>query len=181
MIQGQKVSLRAVSRSDLPLLMEWRNQESFRQYFREYRELNMEHQENWFSKFVVGDDRTIMFSVVLNDAPHTLAGCCGLCYINWADRNADLSLYIGHQNAYIDQEGLAEEACRLLFSYGFGELGLHKIWTEIYEFDTPKKDLYTQLGFHQDGLLREQYFHRGRWWNARILSLLASEYPLAAE
>lgn len=176
MIIGQKISLRAISTEDLPLLMEWRNRPHYRQYFREYKELNLQNQQAWFENSVLKDKNTIMFTIVLNDKDHTPIGCCGLCYINWVNRFADLSLYIGHNDAYIDKEGYAEEACRLLFEYGFGELALHKIWTEIYEFDAPKNDLYLQLGFHQDGLLRENYFHENKWHNSRILSLLASDF-----
>ena len=80
------------------------------------------------------------------------------------------------QNAYIDDQGYAEESCRLLFGYGFQELGLEKIWTEIYEFDEPKFALYQKLGFQQDGLLRKQYLYDGKWWNSRILSLLKDDY-----
>ena len=107
---------------------------------------------------------------------HSLLGACGLCYINWVHRNADLSLYIGWNDEYIDNEGYAKESCKLLFDYGFRELGLNKIWTEIYEFDKQKYDLYHSFGFHDDGYLREQYFHDGKWWNSHILSLLRREY-----
>ena len=41
MIRGKKVALRAVEKEDLPYLMEWRNRPEYRQYFREYRELNL--------------------------------------------------------------------------------------------------------------------------------------------
>lgn len=176
MIKGNLVSLRAVAKEDLPLLMEWRNKPHFRQYFREYKELNLQNQEAWFNNIVLGDKNTIMFTVVLNDENSTPIGCCGLCYINWVNRNADLSLYIGHKDYYIDDLGYAEEACRLLFEYGFGEINLHKIWTEIYEFDAPKYILYTRLGFAQDGLLRDNYFHDGKWHNSRMMSLLSEDY-----
>ncbi len=176
MIKGSKISLRAVCEADLPSLLLWRNNPDFRKYFREYRELTLQNQKQWFDKFVVADDRTLMFSIVLNDEEETLVGACGLCYINHINRHADLSLYIGYNDAYIDDYGYAEEACELLFRYGFGELNLHKIWTEIYEFDQPKFNLYTKLGMRQDGLLRDNYFHNARWHNSRMMSLLADEF-----
>ena len=66
-----------------------------------------------------------------------------------------------------------------MFRYGFSELGLEKIWTEIYEFDKPKYELYQELGFHEDGILRKQYFHDGKWWNSYMLSLLNEEFKEA--
>ena len=103
-------------------------------------------------------------------------GCCGFVYINWVHRHADLSLYIGWEDAYIDNEGYAEESCMLLLDYGFKELCLNKVWTEIYEFDDKKKALYDKFGFQQDGLLRQNYWYEGQWWDSRILSLLSYDY-----
>lgn len=175
MISGNKIGLRAIEKADLPILRDWRNREDFRQFFREYREIGSENQMKWFESTVVDDMNTIMFSIVdLNSGE--LLGCCGLCYINWVQRFADLSLYIGRDEIYIDNDGIAYEACSLLFDYAFGELGLHKVWTEIYEFDDKKKALLDSLSFEQDGLLRENYFHKGKWWNSRILSLIDRDW-----
>jgi len=175
MLKGKLVGLVAVEKEDLSPLLAWRNNPDFRKYFREYRELNLYQQEAWFNEKVVKDPTTIMFSVRrLED--NELLGCCGFVYVNWVHRHADLSLYIGWQDAYIDDKGYAEESCRLLIDHGFKELCLNKIWTEIYEFDGKKKALYDKFGFHQDGLLRENYFYDGRFWNSRILSLIAAEY-----
>lgn len=175
MIVGKKVSLRALEEADLPALRDWRNRQDFRQYFREYRELGMENQHKWFESLVVPARDTLMFGIV-DSKSGELLGCCGLCYVNWVQRFADLSLYVGKDGAYIDSHGYAQEACTLLFDYAFGELGLHKIWTEIYEFDKPKQSLYLGLGFQQDGLLRDNYYHNGRWWNSRIMSLLVGDW-----
>jgi RimJ/RimL family protein N-acetyltransferase len=175
MLTGEKVYLCPIEREDLEPLRSWRNQHKFRKYFREYREIGKDMQIKWYETKVINDPSTIMFSVRMKESDELL-GCCGLCYINWVHRNADLSLYIGWKNAYIDNEGYAEEACRLLFDYGFGELGLMKIWTEIYEFDAPKYELYSSIGMNQDGLLRNQYFYDGKWWNSRIISMLSEKW-----
>jgi RimJ/RimL family protein N-acetyltransferase len=175
MIKGQKVYLLPIEREDLPHLMNWRNNPDYRKYFREYREINSDMQNNWYQNKVLNDPSTIMFSIKSIEEDKLL-GCCGLCYINWVHRNADLSLYIGWNECYIDEEGYAKESCELLFNYGFNELGLQKIWTEIYEFDSKKNNLYYQLGFHEDGFLRKQYFYDGKWWGSHIFSLLNNEF-----
>ena len=174
MLKGEKISLYAIEREDLQQLRDWRNNPEFRKHFREYRELNMHQQEIWFDEKVVKDNSTLMFSI--KDNSGELLGCCGFVYINWIHRHADLSLYIGRQDAYIDEEGYAEESCRLLLDYGFNELCLNKVWTEIYEFDDKKKTLYDMFGFKQDGLLRQNYWYDGKWWDSRILSILHQEF-----
>jgi hypothetical protein len=174
MLQGKQVALRAVEKEDLKTLMDWRNNPEYRKHFREYRELNMTMQERWFEEKVLNDHSTIMFSI-LRLPVYELIGCCGFVNINWVHRHADLSLYIGFKNSYIDNEGYAEESCNLLFDYGFKELCLNKIWTEIYVFDEKKKTLYDELGFKVDGILRQNYFYDGKFYDSYVLSILASE------
>ena len=175
MINGNLVALSAVEKEDLRQFRDWRNNPNFNKHFREYRQLSMRHQEQWFEEKIITDPGTMMFSIRRMDDGELL-GCCGFVYINWIYRHADLSLYIGWDDAYIDNNGYAEESCRLLLDQGFKELCLNKIWTEIYEFDEKKRELYERFGFQQDGLLRENYWHDGKWWNSIIISLLSREY-----
>lgn len=175
MLKGKLVGLAAVEREDLKQLRDWRNIPEYRKHFREYRELSMAHQDKWYDEKVLKDATTIMFSIRRLD-DYELLGCCGFVYINWVHRHADLSLYIGWENSYIDDKGFAEESCKLLLDYGFKELCLNKVWTEIYEFDDKKKALYDKFDFKQDGLLRQNYFHDGKFWDSRILSVLAESY-----
>lgn len=174
MIFGKRAALRAVQREDLPQLMAWRNRPELRKYFREYRELNLDLQERWFEHTVLGDKNTLMFSIVDRET-ETLLGCCGLCYIDWVNRHAELSLYIGHENSYIDADGYAEDACHILLSYGFEQLNLHKIWAEIYAFDSPKEQLLNKMGFHKDGILRDHCFYQGNWHHSTVWSLLQTD------
>jgi RimJ/RimL family protein N-acetyltransferase len=176
MLIGKRIFLTSVEKSDLAQLKEWRNNPDFRKNFREYRELNDEMQNNWFDKFVVNDKNTIMFSI-MDIANKILLGCCGLCYINWVQRYADLSFYIGKDNLYVDDK-YAMDAVEVLLEYGFNELGLNKVWTEIYEFDNLKINLLKKLNFKTDGQLRENYFYDGKWWDSYIFSLLKKEYQV---
>ena len=94
MIKGNKVYLTSIEREDLEILRNWRNREDFRKYFREYREISKDMQEKWYQTKVLSDPSTIMFSIH-DSLTNELVGCCGLCYINWVNKNSDLSLYIG--------------------------------------------------------------------------------------
>ncbi len=175
MIKGTLVDLRAVEREDLKTMRDWRNNFEFRKNFREYRELNMEMQNKWFEKFVVGDNNTLMFIIErLGDSKPI--GACGLVYINWLVRSADLSFYIGEGNAYIDSKGYADEALNLLVSYAFGQLNMHKLWTELYEFDSKKIEFYEKHKFKKDAVLRDNCFEDGRYWNSYIYSLIQDEF-----
>ncbi len=175
MLKGKLTGLRAVETEDLPFFKEWRNLPEFRRNFREVRELNMNNQVNWFNK-VNASPNDFMFTIVdlKNGEP---IGAAGLLYTNWIIRSADFSFYIGYNNLYIDNGGLAKDAARLLIEYGFQNLNLNKIWMEIYEFDAKKIYFFMNVfGFHKDGTLRQNCFEEGRYWDSIIISLLKNEF-----
>jgi len=175
MLKGRYVGLRAIEASDLPLLQEWRNRPEYRRYFREYRELNSDMQRQWYEKDVLSNDRVCMFAMVDLAKDCRLLGVCGLCYINWVDSNADFSIYIGSDKLYIDDR-FAVDGGKILLRYGFEELGLHRMWAEIYDFDEPKKQLFDTLGFKRDGRHRETHWSEGRWHDSLFYSLLFQEF-----
>jgi RimJ/RimL family protein N-acetyltransferase len=172
MINGKKVGLRAVEKEDLPFLRDWRNIPGFRKNFREVRELSLTDQEDWFESLQNSKQINYMFTIVdlVSQKP---IGAAGLLYINWIIRSADFSFYIGNENKYIGNDGIAIEAAQLLVDYGFKNLNLHKLWMELYEFDSEKIDFFTnKFNFKQDGLLRDNCFEDGRYWNSLIISLI---------
>lgn len=170
MIKGKLTGLRAVEEEDLSQLLAWRNKPEFRRYFREYRELNSTQQRNWFELKVNGDPTTRMFSIV-SLSTGELLGACGLCYIDWVNRTADFSIYIGYDDLYIDKD-LAPDAARVLISYGFDELGLNRLWSEIYSFDSEKTEFFNNLKFNLDGRHRETHIAEGSWCDSLYFSLL---------
>lgn len=161
MLKGKYVGLRAIEESDLSQLLLWRNQPNYRRFFREYRELSQTNQRNWFDSKVLNDKSTEMFSIVDVNTGELL-GACGLCYIDWINRNADFSIYIGKDGLYID-ERYAIEAAQIMMKYGFEELNLHRLWSEIYSFDEAKKVMFDRLGFKLEGVHRENHWTEGKW------------------
>jgi RimJ/RimL family protein N-acetyltransferase len=174
MIRGRHIGLRAIEPGELEQLLFWRNQPEFRRYFREYRELSSTHQQQWYTSKVVNDPDTRMFSIVRDDS-RELMGACGLCHIDWINRNADFSIYVGYEHLYIDDVYAVDAGIQLL-KYGFEELAMHRIWTEIYSFDEAKKKFLPQLGFTLDGCHREAHWSEGKWHDSLFYGLLRQEF-----
>lgn len=170
MLKGDIVGLRAIEEQDLEQLLKWRNQPEYRCFFREYRELSMAEQKKWYENRVIGDEHTRMFSIVKIENDE-LIGACGLCYIDWINRCADFSIYIGKDHLYIDRN-YAIDAARILIRYGFEELNLHRLWSEIYEIDEAKKEMFATLGFIHEATHRSTHWTGGKWvdsWYYRML------------
>jgi len=173
MLKGRHVGLRAIEPADLPALLDFRNRPHFRRFFREYRELSSRHQEAWFDTLVMGDPNTRMFAIV-ELGTERLLGACGLCYIDSINRTADFSIYIGADDLYID-DLFAPDAARLLIRYGFDELNLHRLWSEIYAIDAAKQAFFPKLGFQLDGRHRETHWTEGGWVDSLYYSLLSTD------
>lgn len=174
MITKGKIGLRAVEESDLENLKNWRNDQNFRKNFREFRELNTKNQQSWFDK-ISKSKNDFMFSIVELES-HELIGACGLLYVDWINRSADFSFYIGKDLSYIDEK-YSFDAAKTLLKYGFETLNLNKIWMELYEFDSDKLNFFKEkLGFLTDGKLRENCFSEGKYWDSYILSYTLSDY-----
>ena len=173
MLEGKVVGLRAIERDDLDLLREWRNRPDFRRYFREYREIGADMQKRWYENVVLGD--SVRMFAIQELSTGRLLGACGLCYLDLVNRSADFSIYIGADGLYIDDQ-YAVDAADVLLAYGFGELGLHRIWAEIYDFDDKKVALFDKLGFTLDGRHRDAHWGDGMWRDSLFYGLLAPDY-----
>ena len=174
MLKGNIVSLRAVEKKDLNQLLIWRNNPKFRIYFRENREINNYNQRLWFENVVKKKEDTHMFSIIENKT-NKLIGACGLCYIDWINKNADFSIYIGKNKIYIDTK-FTIDAAKLLLGYGFEVLNLHRIWSEIYDFDKKKIKMFKELNFSLDGKFKEHTWAKNKWRDSLFFGLLSSDY-----
>lgn len=170
MIKGKYVYLRAIEESDLSQLMNWRNNPELRKFFRETDEINMQNQRKWFDSVNAKSSPHKMFAIVKADTDE-LMGACGLCYIDWINRSADFSIYLGYNNLYIDEK-YAIDAANLMKDYGFSILNLHRLWAEIYSLDEKKKAFFSQLNFTLDGTFRETYWYDNKWHDSLFYALL---------
>ncbi len=174
MINGNTVFLSHIKSSDLNLILTWRNNPKLRKYFREVKEINSYEQKKWLKKVSQKDADEVFFGIRKKNSDDLL-GVCGLNYINWINRNCQFSLYIGIETLYIDKNGWADEATKLLINYGFKTLNLNKIFVEVYEYDTQKIDLLKINKFKIEGALKEHIFKNGQYYTSYIYSLLSKD------
>jgi len=106
-----------------------------------------------------------------------LLGACGLCQTNWINRSADLSIYIGKNNLYVDNK-FAPDAAWALISYAFEELGFNRLWAEAYDFDDAKKKMFKKLGFTLEGKFRQAQWTGNCWHDSLIYGLIRDDLHL---
>lgn len=167
------VSLRRISREDLPKLFAWRNDPRVYQTCRQCEPLHWANHEKWFD--AQSQDETMSMFVVT--APQTEPiGVAGLTGIDPINRRAEFSLYIGPE---FQGEGFGSKALVALFNYGFMVRGMNVIWGETFD-GNPAASLFEALGMKKEGARRDFYYRSGSFINAHLYSITRKEWDKRA-
>ena len=172
MITGKKVFFTAINKDSIQQLMEWRNKPELRKYFREYREISDSMQESWYKNRVLNNDKQVDFEIHDIESKK-LIGHCGLSYINWVNRTAELAIYIGDTN--FRNGGYGKDSLSLLMEYGFNTLNLNRVWCEVFS-NNAAIEVYRKFGFVDEGKLRQHHYDDGQYIDCFILGLLKHEW-----
>jgi len=168
-IEGKYVNLRALERDDLQVLKIWRNDKKTRIHTREYRLLNMINQNNWFEQIhKENPPSVIMFGI--ENKKKKLIGICGLTYIDWKNRHAEISNIISMRNWQKTKE--AKNTLDLIIKYGFDELNLHRLWVEIFDTIPENVKLFEKMRFMKEGTLRDKLWRNSKWHDSFIYSII---------
>ena len=101
-------------------------------------------------------------------------GVISLMNVSEANSSAELSVIVGEEE---DREkGLGTEAIRVLLRYAFDELGLNRVGLSVFEFNGPAISAYEKLGFKEEGRLRGAIQRDDRFYDAILMSVMASEW-----
>jgi len=98
-------------------------------------------------------------------------GLIELAHLNPMNDSAQISLIWGEKG----DEELVTEALILAAGYAFNSQGLHRLWTRVPAREKGMIASFRQVGFREDGLLREDHFGEGTWQDSVLLSLLSAE------
>lgn len=172
MLTGEKVYLSSVEMSSIEKLREWRNTPALRRYFRECREISKDMQEKWYLERVRGNSNQVDFEIHGKENG-LLVGHCGLYYINWMNRTAELTIYLGETS--VRGLGYGKDALTLLMDYAFDTLNLNRVWCEVFD-NNGAVEVYRKIGFKDEGVLRQHHFDEGRYMDCYVLGLLAHEW-----
>jgi [ribosomal protein S5]-alanine N-acetyltransferase len=73
-------------------------------------------------------------------------------------------------------KGYAVEAAGEVMDWAFKEMNVHRIVAFCHTGNLASVRVMEKLGMHQDGLLRETRWLRGRWWDEYVYSILEREW-----
>ena len=103
-------------------------------------------------------------------------GSCGFHLFDEGFHRAKTGYEMGQ--AYWRQ-GIMSEALSAIVTFGFTEMGLHRIEAVVDDVNERSKGLLRKLGFTQEGTLRQRFYFRDRYWNEHYFGLLRDEWQPA--
>ncbi|WP_081581595.1 UDP-4-amino-4,6-dideoxy-N-acetyl-beta-L-altrosamine N-acetyltransferase [Pararhodospirillum photometricum] len=173
MLRSNRLLLRAIEESDLPIISFWRSQPEVYEYFYEYLPISVRQQKNWYEK-QLQDSSEINF-VVADIKTGKAIGTVSIYHIDRRSRKAEWGrLIIGDPSARSGGKGAEIEA--LVLQYSFEHLNLNKLYCEVLLQNEKVVSLHKKFGFHHEGVLRQHAFKAGKYEDVVMLSMLAEEY-----
>lgn len=101
-----------------------------------------------------------------------LVGRCGVIRLDWKNRVAELAIMVG---APYRGHGYGKEAMKLLCSFCFREMNLHRLKVSVFAFNEPAIRCYEANGFRREGLLRDEVFRDGAYRDVVVMGRLAGD------
>jgi [ribosomal protein S5]-alanine N-acetyltransferase len=104
---------------------------------------------------------------------HELIGNLSLNIRNLKLREAELGYTLGvtHWN-----QGYASEAARALITFGFHQLGLHRIIATTSPGNIASQKVLERIGFTREGYLKQNVLQRGSWRDSLLYALVEDDF-----
>ncbi len=117
--------------------------------------------------------REVLNWIIADIESDQMIGTCTLYEINPQHARAGLGYALMPESW---GKGLATEAASLAISFGFLELGLHRIEADTEPNNKRSNKVLERLGFQREGLLRERFVHPDGIQDSLIFGILKPEW-----
>src|SRR5579884_3974121 len=172
MIEGERVDLRAVEPSDLPLLASWLNDPRVMRYWgRPGQTLSVaEVAAREAADAARGNSRKY---IIQTKDGHPV-GQIDYYDLDWQNRSASVSILLGDPEYW--GGGYGTSAMRALLGYLFRELDLHRVALTVHESNVRARLSYEKNGFVVEGTLRDWAYFEGTFTNGLAMAVLQDDF-----
>lgn len=174
MLYGERVRLRGIEREDIPTFVRWFNDPEVRQYALMYEPMSKAKEERWFEAYLEKSDEFLFVIEALIEDEWVPIGNVGLHQIDWKNRTAVFGIVLGEKAHW--GQGYGTDATRTMLRFAFGELNLHRVELEVFEFNPRAVRCYEKAGFQHEGTRRQFLFRDGRYHDAHRMGILQEEF-----
>ncbi len=151
-----RVYIRPITPEDTDRIVTWRNRDFVRKNFIYQKPFTREGHEAWLREQVVSGHVAQFIICVESAGAESICREIGSVYLRDIDREAgeaEYGVFIGEEKAL--GQGYGTQAAKLMLDYGFGKLGLKKIFLRFLEGNAKALGSYEKAGFQMINNRRE--------------------------
>ncbi len=175
MIQGKRVRLRSIERSDIPRFVAWLNDPQVTRGLLLALPLSSVDEEKWFDSMQARPMEEHQLAIeVMTPGGWVHVGNCGFHNLDWRNRSGEVGLFIGEKQMW--GQGYGSDVMRLLLRHGFNTLNLNRIYLHVFENNPGAIRSYEKVGFVHEGRLRQDVYKEGQYLDVLIMSVLRAEW-----
>jgi RimJ/RimL family protein N-acetyltransferase len=175
-MEGELVRLRGYEKSDLEAVMKWVNDEEVTKFLAGpvLRYPLSSVAEERFIEASANPDSPNKTFVIETLTARKYIGALDLHAIDWHNRRAEVGIVIGDKSYW--NKGYGTDAMRLALRLAFDRLNLHRVSLRVFEYNRRAIRSYEKCGFRHEGVLRDDRFHAGHYYDTLVMGILSSEY-----
>jgi RimJ/RimL family protein N-acetyltransferase len=128
--------------------------------------------EHWYATRAAHTDRLDLS--IIERATGQWAGEVVLNELNAASESCGFRILLQGPRFY--GRGLGTEASRLVLGYAFGDVGVHRVELQVYDFNPRARHVYEKLGFVHEGTMRDALRWDGQWVDCHLMAMLDSDW-----
>lgn len=174
MYYGEKVKLRAYKREDVPLACEYMNDSEIKAHLVTDvpYPLTFDEELKWYEG-LSNSKGTYNFAIEDLKTGKYIGGC-GINEANWVSRTATIGIFIGDKNCW--NKGYGTDAMKVLMKFVFQQMNMNKIKLYVFDFNIRAKKCYEKCGFKVEGVLRQELFRDGYYYDEIAMGILREEW-----
>ena len=130
-------------------------------------------EEKWLKKLSENSDTDIVFAIILVDTDEII-GVMGLHHIDHVSGIASTGAFIGRKDLW--NKGYGTEAKMLVLEYAFNTLGLRRIESSVYDFNTRSAACLKKCGYFAEGIRKARKWRNGRFVDEHMFVIFRDNF-----
>lgn len=166
MLRGEEIELRPVRKTDSSILYQAINDADLVRFNSSYKPVDEINHERWLESVLIDP----LKRVFIIQKAETAIGFLQLTDVNLLYRNAQLTIRLFSQD--FCNKGVGPTAIKLICDHAVRDLGLVRIWLNVFENNLRAIRAYEKAGFKIEGCLKKAAYIDGAFVNILIMAII---------
>lgn len=171
------IVLRELKEKDAPFMLEWMQDADIQRYFkRRMADSTIEDVLNFIEKASSVDavsTGTNLHYAIADQADDQYLGTVSLKNIDLENRHAEFAI-VTRKKAH--DKGIGHEATILMLKKAFNEIGLQRVFLNVFSNNASAIKLYERCGFRPEGEFRNHFLIDGQYVGWKLYGMLKDEF-----